>query len=69
MNLRESANLNWCTLVRVTMADGEIQTGKLVCYTSALDNEPDQESITLEKETGVLVELYADEVAAVEAEG
>ncbi len=69
MNLRESANLNWCKLVRVTMTDGELQMGKLVGYTSALDNEPDPESITLEKERGMLVELYADEIAAVVTDG
>ena len=65
MNLNEVAKLNWCKPVRVVMMDGSTLDGNLVGYTSALDNEPEPESITIEDATGMLVELGADEVVSV----
>lgn len=66
MNLNEIAKLNWGKHIRITMTDGEILEGKLVSYASAKDNEPDPESIVIERmETGELTELYVDEIEKV----
>ena len=62
MRLSDTAKLNWGKNVRVTMTDGEILEGKLTAYTSAEDNEPDPESITIEDAVGMLIELGADEI-------
>ena len=47
--------------VRVLMLDGEIFEGRAYDYTSALDNEPDPESITIDS-----IELYAPEIFRIE---
>lgn len=47
--------------VRVTMLDGTVFEGVAYDYTSALDNEPEPESITVDS-----VELYAPEIEKVE---
>ena len=47
--------------VRITMTDGEIFEGHAYDYTSALDNEPDPESITIDS-----IELYAPEIKKIE---
>lgn len=51
--------------VRVIFKDGDVLTGKVGCYTSALDNEPEPESITIEY-CGALIECYAPEIEKVE---
>ncbi|MGN0134137.1 MAG: hypothetical protein ACI4AO_05365 [Anaerotignum sp.] len=51
--------------VRVTFKDGETMTGKVEDYTSALDNEPDPESITI-RYCGALIECFAPEIEKVE---
>ena len=47
--------------VRVTFRDGDEMTGFVNCYTSALDNEPDPESIMIGN-----IELYAPEIKSIE---
>ncbi len=54
---RENAGKN----VKVTMTDGEIFAGKLMLYISAVDNEPERESIGVDG-----TELYTDEIKCVE---
>lgn len=51
--------------VKVTFKDGDVITGKVDDYTSALDNEPDPESITI-RYCGVLIECFAPEIEKVE---
>lgn len=47
--------------VRIFLKTGEIFEGMAYDYTSALDNEPDPESITIDS-----VELYAPEIEKIE---
>lgn len=47
--------------VRITLKDGSIFEGIGCDHTSALDNEPDPESITIDD-----TELFADEIASIE---
>ena len=47
--------------VRVVMTDGEVFTGVLFGYISAMDNEPDPESVIIGK-----TELMADEISVIE---
>lgn len=47
--------------VRVTMLDGTVFEGVAYDYTSALDNEPEPESITIDS-----IELYAPEIEKIE---
>ena len=47
--------------VRITMLDGEVFEGKAYDYTSAVDNDPDPESISVGG-----VELYAPEIKNIE---
>ena len=51
--------------VRVKLHDGSVFEGKVNDYTSAVDNEPDPESITVQTAGGVFVELFAPEIASV----
>lgn len=61
--------MNFCKLfrensgkeVQVKMIDGEIFNGKIIAYTSAADNDPEPESITVDN-----TELYTNEIASVE---
>lgn len=46
--------------VRVEMLDGEVLTGELFAYFSALDNEPDPESIVVDD-----VELPTNEIKSI----
>lgn len=57
MKLWEASGKN----VRITLKDGEIFEGFAYDYTSALDNEPDPESITVDH-----IELYAPDIAKIE---
>lgn len=50
--------------VRIIMKDGETFEGHAYDYTSALDNEPDPESITIDS-----IELYAPEIESIELLG
>ncbi len=52
-------------IVRVICKDGQVLTGKVENYTSATDNEPEPESITI-RDYGVLIELYAPEIEKIE---
>lgn len=54
--------------VRVTCDDGQVLEGYVDLYTSALDNEPDPESICLKipGEEGVLTEIYTNEIKKIE---
>lgn len=47
--------------VRITMDDGAVFEGRAYDYTSALDNEPDPESITVNG-----IELFTPEIAKIE---
>ena len=47
--------------VRIFLKTGEVFEGIAYDYTSALDNEPDPESITIDS-----VELYATEIEKIE---
>mgnify|MGYP005791992149 CR=1 FL=1 len=47
--------------VRITLKDGSVFEGHAYDYTSALDNEPDPESITIDS-----IELFAPEIEKVE---
>lgn len=47
--------------VKITLKDGKVFTGKAYDYTSALDNDPDPESITIDN-----VELYEPEIEKIE---
>ncbi|HCA30324.1 MAG TPA: hypothetical protein DEP23_12540 [Ruminococcaceae bacterium] len=47
--------------VKVLFTDGQTMTGHVVCYTSALDNEPDPASITIGH-----TELYETEIEKIE---
>lgn len=49
--------------VKVEMTDGEIFTGKLTVYISAVDNDPEPESITVDS-----TELYTNEIKCVEVQ-
>lgn len=47
--------------VRITLADGQVFSGLAYDYTSAVDNEPDPESITIDG-----IELFANEIVKIE---
>ncbi len=51
--------------VRVICEDGQTLTGRVEDYTSAPDNEPDPESITI-RYCGALIELYAPEIKKIQ---
>ncbi|MGI6498438.1 MAG: hypothetical protein ACOX0U_06405 [Oscillospiraceae bacterium] len=53
-------------IVKVVCVDGQIITGELSGHTSALDNEPNGESITVDTSDGFIIEIYVDEIASVE---
>lgn len=50
------------TQVAVTCANGSTVIGQWTNYTSALDNEPDPESITIEKPWGAGIEIFIHEI-------
>ena len=47
--------------VRITLKDGSVFEGRAYDYTSAMDNEPDPECITIDS-----IELFAPEIEKVE---
>jgi len=51
--------------VKVTTIDNEVFEGLYCTHTNALDNEPEVESITIEKGNG-LTEIYAPEIKSIE---
>lgn len=57
MTLKEAHGKN----VRITLKDGSVFEGRAYDYTSALDNEPDPESITIDS-----IELFAPEIEKIE---
>lgn len=57
MTLKEAHGKN----VRITLDDGSVFEGLAYDYTSALDNEPDPESITIDH-----TELFVDEIMSIE---
>ena len=67
-NKKDYIIMNYCKLFRdhagkeieVIMTNGEKFNGKLVGYISALDNEPEPESILVD-----YTEIYTNEIAAV----
>lgn len=48
--------------IKVTCTDGQIIYGKWIDWTSAQDNEPDPESITVLQVDEAPVEIYIDEI-------
>nr|DAF12935.1 MAG TPA: hypothetical protein [Caudoviricetes sp.] len=53
--------------VRIICTDGDILEGSIDDYTSALDNEPDEESITIREESSKrLIEIMRSEIAEIE---
>jgi hypothetical protein len=59
--------LSFDTVIKVTLKNGKVFTGDYDNWTSALDNEPDGESIGLMIDD-VGYELFLDEIEAVETE-
>jgi len=57
MTLKEAHGKN----VRITLNDGSAFEGLAYDYTSALDNEPDPESITIDH-----TELFVDEIKSID---
>ncbi|OUN20825.1 hypothetical protein [Pseudoflavonifractor sp. An85] len=57
MTLKEAHGKN----VRITLNDGSVFEGLAYDYTSALDNEPDPESITIDH-----TELFVDEIKSID---
>ena len=47
--------------MKITLKDGSVFEGRAYDYTSALDNEPDPESITIDS-----IELFAPEIEKIE---
>jgi|GEM_PF-3158946 len=52
--------------VKVLCTNGQIRQGILDGYTSAEDNEPDEESIDIKEGNGFLTEIYNSEIVSVE---
>lgn len=52
--------------VTVTCADGQVFTGKWIDWTSAQDNEPDPESITIAQADGFYTEIFANEIKSIQ---
>lgn len=65
MKLYKSASLYWNKIVHITMVDGDSLTGQVVSYTSAVDNDPDPESILIRIPSGMLIELFDYEVESI----
>jgi hypothetical protein len=55
--------------VHVVCADGWTGNGVWADHTSAVDNEPDPESITIDTEGGAPVEIFVEEIESIEAAG
>ena len=65
MKLRELAEQYWGKQSCVQRDDGKVFRGELFDYISELDNEPDPESIVIETDGGMLVELFVNEIKEV----
>lgn len=61
MNYASFYNENAGRQVRVEMTDGELFTGELFAYISAADNEPEPESIVVNR-----IELFTCEIRHIE---
>ena len=61
MDYAEFYRRNGGKRVRVEMTDGETFTGELFAYLSASDNEPDPESIVVDR-----TELFTNEIGKIE---
>lgn len=48
--------------VKITCIDGQVITGEWIDWTSAQDNEPDPESITIAQADGFFIELFINEI-------
>ncbi len=53
--------------VNVICNDGRYIVGEWVDWASALDNEPDPESITIKRTDGAQIEIFVDEIKEIEA--
>lgn len=62
MNYAEFYKKNAGKQVRAEMTDGEIFAGELFAYISAADNDPDPESIVIDR-----TELFTHEISRIEA--
>ena len=60
--------LPWNAVIRVNLKDGKAFVGDFTNWTSALDNEPDGESIGVRVD-GVEYEIFLDEIESVVAVG
>ena len=65
MNLKELAEQYWGRQVSVQLDDGKVFRGEVFDYISESDNEPDPESIVIETDGGMLVELFVNEIKEV----
>lgn len=65
IDLRDYANL-LDEQIKVTCTDGQVLIGEWIDWTSALDNEPAPESITVEKPWGEQIEIYINEIQAIQ---
>ena len=65
MNLKELAEQYWGRQVSVQLDDGKVFRGEVFDYISEPDNEPDPESIVIETDGGMLVELFVNEIKEV----
>lgn len=52
--------------IKVFCNDGQVVIGEWTDWTSAADNEPDPESITLETSNNGLVEIYVLDIKQIE---
>ncbi|MEG1967220.1 MAG: hypothetical protein RR142_06060 [Clostridia bacterium] len=50
----------------VTCLDGKEVTGEWMDWTSAQDNEPDPESMTIRRADGAQIEIFIEEVKAIQ---
>lgn len=48
--------------VRVTCADGQVIIGRWIDWTSAQDNDPNPESMTILRSDGAPIEIYIPEI-------
>lgn len=51
--------------IKIICSDGQIISGVWIDSTSEADNEPDGESITIEKPTGELVEIFVSDIKSI----
>lgn len=65
IDLRDYANL-LDEQIKVTCTDGQVLIGEWIDWTSALDNEPDPESITIAQDNGFYTEIFVNEIKAIQ---